>query len=150
MAHARDDRDAYWRKVGLPGASSVQDRHDDDGDGADAFADATAPVVRLVAMWKRSIARSGSDLVRFGCWLALLDFATGLSGCFAPLLTTLLEVARIVGLAILVPAVLRVLALRHADRSDADLLKAVAIGIGAAVLYVVVRTAVVVEICSLL
>ena len=50
---------------------------------------------------------------------------------------------------LVVPAVLRTLAIHHAEREDAELLKAIAIAAGVAGGYVVVRTRVVVQLCSL-
>jgi hypothetical protein len=51
-------------------------------------------------------------------------------------------------LAILVPGVLRTLAIRHATRPDADLVRAVTIAIVLVAVYVAVRTALVVQVCS--
>ena len=103
----------------------------------------------MVAMWKRAVVRAEHQIVRFGCWFALLDVVTALSGCYAPFLTPLLGIARLGGLAVLVPAVLRILAIAHADREDSELLKAIAITIGVAAFYVAVRTWVVVQVCTL-
>jgi hypothetical protein len=101
------------------------------------------------ALCKRTIAQAEGDLVRFGCAFAILDLITGLSACFAPSLTSLLQIARLAGLVILVPALLRALAIGHATRPDSDLLKAIAIAIGVGALYVALRTSVVVRVCSL-
>jgi len=95
------------------------------------------------------IARAERDLVRFGFALVALDLMAALSACFVPLFTSLLGIARIVGLIVFVPAALRALAIQHADRPDAELMKAIAIAIGAAALYFALRTALVVEVCSL-
>lgn len=83
-------------------------------------------------MWKRAVAQAGDQLVRLGCAFALLDIVTALSACFLPLLSPLLNIARIGSLVVLVPATLRVLAIRHADREDAELLKAIAVLVGVA------------------
>jgi hypothetical protein len=60
-----------------------------------------------------------------------------------------LGLARLAGLVVFVPALLRTLAIRHADREDAELMKAIAVAVGAAAGYLVVRTWVVVRVCSL-
>jgi hypothetical protein len=104
--------------------------------------------MRLLERWKGSVARAERDLFRIGCALALVDIMAALSACFAPLLTSLLGIGRLIALVVFVPAALRGLALRHADRDDADLMKAIAIAIGAAAVYFAVRTAVVVQVCS--
>jgi uncharacterized membrane protein YjjB (DUF3815 family) len=100
-------------------------------------------------MWKRAVARSEEELVRLGCALAVLDVVTVLSACFAPLLSTPLAIVRVAGLIVFVPAVLRAMAIRYADRPDAELVKAIALAVGAAALYVAVRTGFVVQVCSL-
>lgn len=105
--------------------------------------------MRLVSAWKHAIARNEHDLLRLGAACAALDLLAALSACFAPLLTTLFALARIGALVIFVPATLRLLAIRHADRPDAELLKAIAIAIGVAAVYFAVRTYVVVEVCAL-
>ena len=87
--------------------------------------------------------------MRYACALALLDVMAALSGCFAPLLSPLLGVGRILGVIVLAPAVLRSLAIAHADREDADLLKAITVVVGVVGVYVLLRTWVVVEVCSL-
>jgi hypothetical protein len=103
----------------------------------------------FVARWKRAIARAECELPRSCAAFAVLDVATATSACFVPLVTPLLAVARAVALCVLVPAVLRALAIRHADRPDTDLVKAIAVAVGVAGLYLVVRTAVVVGVCAL-
>jgi len=130
-------------------AGSEHLRHTEDAGEAHAWQNSTGPMARFVAMWKRGVARAEEDLVRFGCGFALLDVVTALSDCFAPLLTPLLGIARVGGLVVLVPAVLRTLAIAHADREDAELLKAIAIAIGVVALYVAVRTWLVIQVCTL-
>ena len=103
----------------------------------------------MAAWWTGYIVRAERDLIRVGFALMLLDVVAALSACFVPLLTSLLGIARIVGLVVFVPAALRALAIQHADRPDAELLKAIAIALGAAALYFVLRTALVVQVCSL-
>lgn len=105
--------------------------------------------MRFVGMWKRAVVRAERDLVRFGGAVALIDVAAALSACFAPWLRFPLVVARLGGLVVLVPAVLRGLAIRHAERDDSDLLIAIAVAIGLAGLYVALRTWLVVEMCEL-
>ena len=114
-------------------------------DDAQAWLEGTA---RAWAIWKRAILQAEADLVRFGCAFALLDVLTALSACFAPVLAPLLGVARLAGLAILAPAALRALAIRHASRPDAELLKAIAVAIAVVALYVAVRTSFVVRVCA--
>ena len=109
----------------------------------------TGPVARMVATWKRAVVRAQERLVLLGGAFVLLDVVAALSACFAPLLAPPLGIARVGVLAVLVPAVLRALAIRHADRTDADLLKAIAVAIGVAAVYLAVRTGFVVEVCSL-
>lgn len=105
--------------------------------------------MRFVVMWKRAVMRAEERLVASGCALALLDVVTALSACFAPLLTTLLGVARLAGFIVFVPAVLRALAIQHAEREDAELLQAIAVAVGVAALYFALRTYFVVAVCSL-
>ena len=105
--------------------------------------------MRLVEAWKGTIVRAERELLRLGCWLVGIDLAAALSGCFAPILTSLLGLARIGLLLIFVPAVLRGLAIQHADREDSDLVKAIAISIGVAALYLALRTWAVVRVCSI-
>jgi hypothetical protein len=104
--------------------------------------------MRIVRAWKRAVRQAELELVRFGSWFVLLDVAGGLASCFVPILASPLALARLGAIAILGPALLRTLAIRHADRTDADLMKAVAIALGVATLYMVLRTALVVEVCS--
>ena len=134
-------------------AASEQRRHaengTDDGGEAHAWQDHTGLVVRLVAIWKGAVERTSEELIRFGCWLAVLDVVTTLSGCFVPLLGPLLGLARLGGLIVFVPAVLRSFAIRHADQEDSELVKAIAVAVGVAAVYVAVRTRIVVEVCAL-
>lgn len=104
--------------------------------------------MRLFETWKRAVMRAERDLVRGGLWFALVDVVAALSACFVPLVSPLLSFGRIAMLVILVPALLRTLAIRHADRPDADLLKAIAIAVGVAAFYVALRTWLVVQVCS--
>src|SRR5262245_21000625 len=120
-----------------------------DDDEAEAWRDDSEPAGQIVAIWKRAVLQAEGDLLRLGCWFAVLDVATALSGCFLTLLGPALGLARLVALAILVPAFLRTLAMQHARRPDADLLKAIAIAVGVAAVYLAVRTRVVVSMCSL-
>jgi len=103
----------------------------------------------MVGVWKDAVTQAAERLFELGCAFAAVDVLAALSACFVPLLSPLLDLARIALLLILVPAVLRVLAMQHADREDADLMKAIAIAVGVATVYALVRTAVVVEVCSL-
>ncbi len=144
---ATDARDA--RRTDRHALDSVQPRHDESGDDADASPDDTGPARRLVAAWKHAIARNEHDLLRLGGACVAFDLLAGLSACFAPLLTSLFGLARLGALAIFVPSILRLLALRHADRPDAELLKAIAIAIGVGAAYFAVRTYVVVDMCRL-
>lgn len=105
--------------------------------------------MRMANKWKGFVVRAERDLLRVGCALVLLDVAAALSACFVPLLTSVLGIARICGLAVFVPATLRTLAIRHADRPDAELMIAIAIAIGVGAVYFALRTALVVEVCSL-
>jgi hypothetical protein len=102
-----------------------------------------------VEAWKGAVARAERDLVRVGCALAAVDLMAALAACFAPPLSPVLGLARLAGLVVFVPALLRTLAIRHADREDAELMKAIAVAVGAAAGYLVVRTWVVVRVCSL-
>jgi hypothetical protein len=135
------------RNAGDGAAGSVHPRHEAGGREADAWRDRTGPVERLLDRWKDAVRRA--DLVRFGSLLIALDLVAALSACFAPRLTSTLAIGRLVALVIFVPAVLRTLAMRHADRPDAELLKAIAVAIGVAGVYFVLRTYLVVEICAL-
>lgn len=104
--------------------------------------------MRFVAIWKRAVERAERRLLQLGGMLAALDVLTALSACFVPLLAPLLNVARAAGLVVFVPAVLRALAIRHADREDAELLKAIAIAVGVAACYVAARTWIVIQVCA--
>jgi hypothetical protein len=106
-------------------------------------------MTHLVVRWKRAVTRAECELPRSCATFALLDVATATSSCFVPLVTPLLVVARAAALCVLVPAVLRALAIRHADRPDTELMKAIAVAVVAAGLYLVVRTVIVVEVCRL-
>ena len=130
-------------------APSEQARHADDGREPDAWQDDTAPAMRLVAVWKRGVVRAQAQLVGWGCAVALLDVVAAWSACVVPLLSPVLSIARMAGLAVLVPAILRALAMQHADREDAELVKAIAVAVGVAALYIVVRTRIVVGLCAL-
>jgi hypothetical protein len=116
---------------------------------AHAGRNGTAPALPLVGRWKRAIVRSEPELVRLGCKVALLDVVTASSACFAPLLVIPLNIARVASLVVFVPAVLRALALRYADRPDAELVTAIAVAVTATAVYVVVRTMFVVQVCAL-
>jgi len=105
--------------------------------------------MRLFEAWKGAVARAERELLRVACTFVVIDLLTGLSACFVPFLTSLLSIARIGVLVIFVPAVLRGLAIQHADRPDAELLKAIAIAAGVAAVYFVLRTFAVVEVCAL-
>ncbi len=137
------------RKSEVVAAGSVRRRHEESGREADAWQVDTGPARGMAAWWTGYIVRAERDLIRVGFALMLLDVVAALSACFVPLLTSLLGIARIVGLVVFVPAALRALAIQHADRPDAELLKAIAIALGAAALYFVLRTALVVQVCSL-
>ena len=137
------------RKSEVVAAGSVQRRHEQGGHEADAWRDGIAPVKRMADRFKGYIVRAERDLVRVGCALVLIDLVAALSACFVPFFTSLLGIARIIGLVVFVPAALRALAIQHADRPDADLMKAIAIAIGAAGIYFALRTYLVVEVCSL-
>ena len=103
----------------------------------------------MVEKWKRAVARAEHDLLRYACALALLDVMAALSGCFAPFLSPILGIGRIAGVIVLAPAVLRTLALAHADREDAELLKAITVVVCLVGVYVLVRTWIVVGVCAL-
>ena len=149
MPHSTAARAGNQRKHTVEPAASEHRRHPEDATEEHAWLDGTGLSARLVAIWKRAVEDADSQLVRFGCGLALVDVLTTLSGCFAPLLTTLLSLARLAGLVVFVPAVLRSFAIRHADREDSELVKAIAIAVGVAALYIAIRTQVVVEMCEL-
>ena len=116
---------------------------------ADAWPDRTGPAIGALHAWKRAVAQTDGRLVRLGCWFMALDMVTALSACFAPAIESILTIARLGAILILVPAALRTLAIQHAEREDADLVKAIAIAVGAAAVYLVLRTTVVVEVCAL-
>jgi hypothetical protein len=128
---------------------SVHPRHDESVDDADAWPDDTGPAMRLVAVWKHAIERNEHDVLRLGVACMAFDLLAGLSACFAPILTSLFGLARLAALVIFAPSLLRLLAIRHADRPDAELLKAIAIAIGVGAVYFAVRTYLVVEVCKL-
>jgi hypothetical protein len=132
-----------------PAAEPVRHRHGEDARAAFAPRDGTASASGLVARWKQAVVDGGDRLVQLVGVFAALDLLTATSECFVPVVSPLLNVARIGVLAVLVPAVLRMLAIRHADHEDAELLKAIAVAFGLATLYVVVRTGLVVGICAL-
>ena len=102
-----------------------------------------------VARWKAAVVRAERRLVRFGCMLVAVDLVAAASGCFAPALGTLLSLGRLAGLIVFVPAVLRTLAIRHAERPDAEWLQSIAVAIGVAAAYFAVRTMLVVRACAL-
>jgi phosphate starvation-inducible membrane PsiE len=104
--------------------------------------------MRIVNAWKGWVAQAEVELVRFGSWFVLLDVITGFVASVVPFLATPFTIARVGALTILVPAVFRTLAMRHATRPDADFLKAIAIAILVVAVYVAVRTSLVVEVCS--
>jgi hypothetical protein len=136
------------RKRAAAPAASERRRHVENDDEAPAWRESTEPSIRFVAMWKRAVARAAGDLLRWAKWFAIVDVGAALSACFAPLFTSPLGLARLGILVILVPAVLRALAIAHADQDDAALMKAITIVIGVAAVYFVVRTFLVVQVCS--
>jgi hypothetical protein len=129
-------------------ADSVHGRHPTNEPNGSAWSDGTEPAMRLVGAWKRAVRQAELELVRFGSWFALLDVVGGFASCFVPMLSPLIAVARLGAIAVLGPALLRTLAIRHADRTDADLMKAIAIAFGVAAVYLIARTMLVVEVCS--
>lgn len=135
------------RKTDHPANASEQPRHEWSADEADAWTNRTA--VPFVAMWKRAVARAEAQLLRTAGWFVLLDLGAALSACFIPFVSPLLGFARLGLLVVLVPAVLRTLAIANAERDDAALLKAITVVIGVAALYFVVRTGLVVGVCAL-
>jgi hypothetical protein len=137
------------RKPAVSTRGSEQRRHAENDDEARAWSNGTGTIERLVEKWKYAVARAEHDLLRYACALALLDVMEALSGCFAPFLSPFLFVGRLVGVIIVAPAVLRTLAIAHADREDAELLKAITVVVGIVGVYVLLRTWVVVEVCSL-
>jgi hypothetical protein len=142
-------RPGNQRRTDAAAAGPEHHRHVENAREALARQDGTGPAMRFVVMWKRAVRRAEERLVVSGCALALLDVVTALSACFAPLLTTLLGVARLAGFIVFVPAVLRALAIQHAEREDAELLQAIAVAVGVAALYFALRTYFVVAVCSL-
>ena len=72
-----------------------------------------------------------------------------LSGCFAPFLSPILGAGCILALIVVAPAVLRALALAHAEREDAELLKAITVVVGIVGVYFIVRTWIVIGVCGL-
>ncbi len=87
--------------------------------------------------------------MRSGGRVVALDLATESARCFAPVLCPPLGLARLAALAVFVPALLRRLAIEHAERDDADLVKAVAVAVVIAAVYVVLRTRAVVGVCGM-
>jgi hypothetical protein len=136
------------RKPAVSTRGSEQPRHAENDDEARARSEDTGTIGRLIEKWTYAVARAEHDLLRYACALALLDVMAELSGCFASFLSPVLRLGRILGVIVLAPAVLRTLAIAHADREDADLLKAITIVVGIVGVYVIVRTWIVVEVCS--
>lgn len=136
------------RKPGLRLADAVRRRRGDDGEQAPASPDATAPAGRVVALWRRTVDDAETQLVPYACRLAALDLATGLSACYAPLLTPLLSLIRLAALVVLVPAGLRVLLRARPGEDGTRVLQRLTLALAAAALYLLVRTSVVVGICS--
>jgi hypothetical protein len=149
MAHHPAARRGSERKSEVVPAGSVHPRHEEDVREADAWRESTEPAMRIVAALKGAIVRAERELLRVGCWLVGLDVAAEISACYVPFLTSLLSLARLGVLVLFVPALLRGLAIQHADRPDSDLLKAIAIAIGVAAVYFGLRTYVVVQVCGL-
>jgi hypothetical protein len=137
------------RKPAVSTRGSEQRRHAENDDEARAGSEDTGAIGRLVERWKYAVARAERDLLRYACALALLDVMAALSGCFVPFLSPLLGIGRLVGVIVLAPAALRALAIAYADREDAELVKAITIVVCLVAVYVLVRTWVVVEVCSL-
>lgn len=137
------------RKADERPSDSVHQRHEPSGDDADAWPDDTGPAARLLAAWKHAIARNEHDLLRLAGAFALVDVAAALSACFVPFFSGLLGVARWGLLVVFVPACLRLMAIRHADRPDAELVIAIAVAVGVGAVYFAVRTAIVVQVCAL-
>jgi hypothetical protein len=137
------------RKTEVATAGSVHPRHEQSGYEADAWRESTGLAMRLLEWWKGSVARAERDLFRIGCWLVALDVLAALSACFVPILSSLFGIGRLIALVVFVPAALRGLAIRHADRPDSELVTAIAISIGIAAAYFAVRTMLVVQVCAL-
>ena len=137
------------RKPAVSTRGSEQHRHAENDAEARAWSEDTGAIGRLVEKWKLAVARAEHDLLRYACALALLDVMAALSGCVAPVLSPFLGIGRILGLIVVAPAVLRALARSHADQEDAELLKEITVVVGIVGLYVLVRTWVVVEVCTL-
>ena len=93
--------------------------------------------------------QASGDLARAGGRVVVLDLATESARCFVPTVAPLLSVARTVALVVFVPALLRRLAIEHAERDDADLVKAIAVAVGIAAVYVLLRTSAVVGVCGM-
>jgi hypothetical protein len=149
MAHSTAAGRGGQRKSAVSTRGSEQHRHAENDDEARAWSEDTGASGRLVEKWKVAVARAERDLLRYACALALLDVMAALSGCFAPFLSPFLGIGRIVGVIVVAPAVLRALARAHADREDAELLKAITVVVGIVGVYVLLRTWVVVEVCTL-
>ena len=148
MPHSTAAGGEGQRKPAVSARGSEQRRHAENDDEARAWSEDTGAIGRLVEKWRYAVARAEHDLLRYACALALLDVMAELSGCFASFLSPVLRLGRILGVIVLAPAVLRTLAIAHADREDADLLKAITIVVGIVGVYVIVRTWIVVEVCS--
>ena len=149
MPHSTAAGRERQRKPAVSTRGSEQHRHAENDDEARAWSGNTGAIGRLVEKWKFAVARVEHDLLRYACALALLDIMAELSGCFAPFLSLFLGVGRIVGVIVVAPGVLRALAIAHADREDAELLKAITVVIGIVGVYVLLRTWIVGEVCAL-
>jgi Flp pilus assembly protein TadB len=149
MAHSAAAGREGQRKPASSTRGSEQRRHAENDAEARAWSDDTGTIGRLVERWKHAVARAEHDLLRYACALALLDVMAALCGCFLPWVSPLLSIGRLVGAAVVAPAVLRALARSHADREDAELLKAITIVVSLLAVYVLVRTWIVVKVCAL-
>src|SRR5262245_44736356 len=99
MPHSMAARPRSQRKPDRAPADSEHLRHTEDAHEGPAWWEGTGPAARMVAMWKRAVVQAEHQIVRFGCWFAVLDVVTALSGCYAPFLTPVLSLARLGGLA---------------------------------------------------
>jgi len=149
MSHSTAAGREGQRKPAASTRGSEQHRHAENDDEARASSNDTGAGGPLVEKWRHAVARAEHDLLRYACALALLDVMAALSGCFVPFFAPILSIGRLVGLAVVGPAVLRALAVAHAEREDAELLKAITVVVGMLGVYVLVRTWIVVEVCSL-
>jgi hypothetical protein len=104
--------------------------------------------MRVVRAWKGYVARAENERVRVGSGVIHHDVIAGFASCGLPRVAPHRAGARVAALVIQVPALLRTLAIRHADRPDTELIKSITIAVGLATMYVVVRTYLVVEVCS--